>query len=502
MKEKNLKILMTVMALAISGLVFVEVFWLNEAIALKEQEFKKNVHKAMSTAVFKLERYESLGLTSKPKKITPSPRQKYLNFQDSLVASNGNFSLTIQEESVFENNKGELVRRTVQTYVDEQGHLVEKTLQEELEIQDQNQKSIINEMVEDFNSFYLKSTAQRIDPHFLNDVVKRELATYGINTKYKLGVIGAHKILLKDKGVDAKDLFSSSYKMKLFPNDFFASKEYLVLYFPQEKGFLLRSLGGVVFVSAIFMCALIVVFWITFTTIIRQKKMAVIKTDFINNMTHELKTPISTISLACEVLNDDSVSKTRERMVHFVNVISEENKRLETLVESVLQTAVLDKGGLKLKKEWVSIHEVIEEVVGKMQVHANQKGGSIAMEFGALEDEIFADKFHLSNVIRNLIDNAIKYSETINVVVRTINVENEMVIEVKDEGIGIAKDDLDKIFDKLYRVPTGNIHNVKGFGLGLNYVKAVIEKHKGTVKVSSKIGSGTVFSVCLPKNIT
>ena len=502
MKENNLKILMTVMAVAISGLVFVEIFWLNEAVAIKEQEFKKNVHKAMSTAVFKLERYESMGLTSKPKNITPSANQKYLNFQDSLVASNGNFALRIQEESVFENNDGELVRRTVQTYVDEQGHLVEKTIQEDLEVDDQESSSVIGDLVKDFNSFYLKSTAQRVDPHFLNDVVKQELATYGINTKFKLGVIGSHKILLKDKGVKAKDLFSSPHKMKLFPNDFFASKEYMVLFFPKEKGFLLRSLGMVVFVSAVFMFALIVVFWITFTTIIRQKKMAVIKTDFINNMTHELKTPISTISLACEVLNDESVSKTRERTVHFVNVISEENKRLETLVENVLQTAVLDKGGLKLKKEWVSVHEILEEVVGKMQVHASQKGGGITVAFEALEDEIFADTFHLSNVFRNLVDNAIKYSEEVSITVKTRNVGDDIIIEIEDKGIGIAKGDLEKIFDKLYRVPTGNIHNVKGFGLGLNYVQAVVSKHKGSVKVNSKIGSGTVFSVCLPKNIT
>jgi two-component system phosphate regulon sensor histidine kinase PhoR len=501
MKENNLKLLMTVMAIAISGLVFLEIFWLKEAVALKEQEFKKNVHKAMSTAVFKLERYESMGLISKPKKVKPSYRQQYLSFQDSLVVSNGNFALTIQEESVFENNKGDLVRRTVQTYVDEQGHLVEKTLQEELESKKEEPSSVFGDLVKDFNSFYLKSTAQRIDPHFLNDVVKRELATYGINTKFKLGVIGEHKILLKDKDVEGKDLFSSQHKMKLFPNDFFASKEYMVLYFPKEKGFLLRSLSLVVLVSAVFMFALIVVFWITFTTIIRQKKMAVIKTDFINNMTHELKTPISTISLACEVLNDDSVPKTKERAAHFVNVIDEENKRLETLVENVLQTAVLDKGGLKLKRDWIGVHEVIEEVVGKMQVHANQKGGKIAITFDALEDEVFADKFHLSNVLRNLIDNAIKYSDEVFISVRTRKVEGDFVIEVEDKGIGIEKDNLNKIFDKLYRVPTGNIHNVKGFGLGLNYVKAVISGHKGSVKVSSKIGVGTTFSICLAKKI-
>lgn len=490
------------MALAISGLVFVEIFWLNEAIAIKEQEFKKNVHKAMSAAVFKLERYETMGLTSRPIKINPSKKQQYLTFQDSLVLEDEHLALTVQEESVFENSEGEMVRRTVQTFVDEHGNLVEKTLQEDLKSGTGKSSSIISEIVKDFNSMYLKSAAQRIDPHFLNDVVKQELNTYGINAKFKLGVVGAHKILLKDKDVANKDLFASSHKMKLFPNDFFASNDYLVLYFPAEKGFLLKSLSAVVLVSAVFMFALIVVFWITFTTIIRQKKMAVIKTDFINNMTHELKTPISTISLACEVLNDESVSKTKDRMVHFVNVISEENKRLETLVENVLQTAVLDKGGLKLKKELVSAHEVIAEVVDKMQVHASRKGGEIKAILTADNDEVFADKFHLSNVIRNLVDNAIKYSEQVDIELITLVEQNHLLIQVKDQGIGIGKDDLEKIFDKLYRVPTGNIHNVKGFGLGLNYVKAVISGHEGTVKVNSKLGSGTTFSVALPINKT
>ena len=187
MKENNLKILMTVMALAISGLVFVEIFWLNEAIALKEQEFKKSVHKAMSAAVFKLERYENMGLTSKPKKINSSQKQQYLTFQDSLVISNGNFALKLQEESVFENSRGELVRRTVQTYVDEQGNLVEKTLNKDVNSPSGRGAKMINKMMEDFNSSYLKSATERIDPHFLNDVVKRELATHGINTKFKLG---------------------------------------------------------------------------------------------------------------------------------------------------------------------------------------------------------------------------------------------------------------------------------------------------------------------------
>lgn len=486
------------MAIAVAGLVFVEIFWLNEAVDLKEQEFKKSVHKALNKAVFRLEHYESMGLISQPQKVKPSNRQQYLNFQDSLVGTSENYALTIQEESVFENRQGELIHRTVQTFVDEQGNLVEKTLEDE--VSKKQSKNVINDLINGFNPFYLRTAKDRIDPHLLNEVVRQELLNHGISTKFQLGVIAEKKVLFKDSEVATEDLMSSAYKMKLFPNDFFISNDYLAVFFPKEKGFLLRSLTGIMFMSGIFLIALVVVFWITFTTIIKQKKVALIKTDFINNMTHELKTPISTISLACEVLNDQTVSKTKERVVHFVNVISEENKRLETLVENVLQTAVLDKGGLTLKKENFGVHAVIQKVVDKMKVHVNQKEGSIKVSFQAVDDVIYGDKFHVSNLVTNLIDNAIKYSEIINININSFTVEKGILIEVSDKGIGISKENLEKIFDKLYRVPTGNIHNVKGFGLGLNYVKTVVNKHNGSIKVNSKIGSGTVFSVFLPKS--
>lgn len=502
MKEKHLKILVFVMAFAIAGLVFVEIFWLNESVELKEQEFKKNVHNALSTAVFKLERYEAMGLTSKPKKIRKS-KGSILPIGDSIRTNNpNNFSLQVQEETVFVNDKGELVRRTVQTYVDEKGNRVEKTVENSSGSSASIGGShLLSEVMDEFNSFYLKPITQRVDPHFLNDVVEHELKNKGINTRFNIGVISENRVVMKDRDVTNEKLKASPYKMKLFPNDFLMGHDYLSVYFPKEKGFLLQSLSGVVSVSAIFMFALIVVFWITFTTIIRQKKMASVKTDFINNMTHELKTPISTISLACEVLNDDSVNKTKERLVHYVNVIDEENKRLETLVENVLQTAVLDRGGLTLKKEVFSTHQLIENVVDKMSVHIQQNLGKINLDLRAEDDEIEADKFHVRNVLSNLLDNAIKYSEKVEIEIKTVSVADGIIIEVADKGIGISKENLQKVFDKLYRVPTGNLHNVKGFGLGLSYVKAVVDKHRGSIKVNSNLGEGSVFSIFLPREI-
>ena len=234
-------------------------------------------------------------------------------------------------------------------------------------------------------------------------------------------------------------------------------------------------------------------------TIVRQKKVAVIKNDFINNMTNELKTPISTISLACEVLNDKDIPKTEERTSHYVNVINSENKRLGTLVENVLQSAVLDKGDFKLKLQEINIHTIIENIAKQAKVRLDAVNGQLVLNSIAEHYIITADKVHITNMISNLIDNAIKYSPTSpEIIITTRNVNDGVVIDVKDHGIGISKENVNKIFDKLYRVPTGNVHDVKGFGLGLSYVKAIIDKHQGTIKVSSQLGKGSTFSIHLP----
>ena len=503
MKEKHLKLLVIVMAAAIAGLVFVEIFWLNESVALKEQEFRKSVRKALSTSVYKLERYEMMGLTQRPEKVSKEPSLPYFSMTDSMGRAVGGISFQVQEETVFDNSNGEMVKRTVQTYVDEKGNLVERKVEDEaVDFNTFSGGNPLQDVLNEFSASYLRPTTQRVDPHFLYDVVKAELSNVGIDTKFFLGVLGNGSILMKDREVSERDLLTSPHKMRLFPNDFFVSNDYISIYFPKEKGFLLQSLGGVVAMSAIFLVALVIVFWITFTTIIKQKKLALVKTDFINNMTHELKTPISTISLACEVLNDDTVSKTKDRVTHYVNVISEENKRLGTLVESVLKTAVQDKGGINLKFESFHLNQIVQEAADKMRVHVQQKNGSLETHLQAKNDIILADPFHITNVVTNLLDNAIKYSNEVDISVNTFDIGDGVLIEVKDKGIGISKENLQKIFDKLYRVPTGNVHNVKGFGLGLSYVKAIAEKHKGSVKVNSKLEEGSVFSVYFPHKPT
>lgn len=252
-------------------------------------------------------------------------------------------------------------------------------------------------------------------------------------------------------------------------------------------------------VSGMVMLILLFAFSYFIFTIIRQKKLSTIKNDFISNMTHEFKTPISTISLASEMLGDESIVKTPEKQKRFLKMIKDENKRLSVLVESILQTAILDKGEFKLKLNELDIHEIITTAINNTNLLVEQRNGKIVTNLNATKTRLMADRVHLTNIVFNLIDNAIKYSKEIpEITITTNDSSNGINIIVKDNGIGISKENQRKIFDKFYRVPTGNVHNVKGFGLGLSYVQAVVNKHGGEITVHSELGKGSIFTIFLP----
>lgn len=252
-------------------------------------------------------------------------------------------------------------------------------------------------------------------------------------------------------------------------------------------------------VSGMVIIILMFSFYYFIATIVRQKKLSTIKNDFISNMTHEFKTPISTISLASEMLGDDSVVKTPEKQARFLKMIKDENKRLSVLVESILQTAILDKGEFKLKLNELDLHEIINTAINNTHLLIDQRGGKITTMLNATKTKFQADRVHLTNIVFNLIDNAVKYSKDCpEISLSTENTEAGINIYIKDNGIGISKENQRKIFDKFYRVPTGNVHNVKGFGLGLSYVQAVVQKHGGEISVQSELGKGSTFKVYLP----
>ena len=275
---------------------------------------------------------------------------------------------------------------------------------------------------------------------------------------------------------------------------------YLSLYFPNDTIYSnLNQSEFVVLSSIAIIIILIGSFYYTISTIFRQKKLSEVKNDFINNMTHEFKTPISTISLASEVLSDNTIEKSRETEEKYLKIIRNENKRLGGMVENILQAATLDKGELKLKIQETDVHQVIKDVLQSLSLQIQNKHGEAVTELNAQRYSLFADRMHIGNIIYNMVDNALKYcNETPRIVISTESDRNQLIITVKDNGIGIKKEDQKKIFDTFYRVPTGNVHNVKGFGLGLSYVKAVVEKHGGHIEVNSELNKGSAFVVYLP----
>jgi two-component system phosphate regulon sensor histidine kinase PhoR len=273
----------------------------------------------------------------------------------------------------------------------------------------------------------------------------------------------------------------------------------LLILFPNRSKYLLKKVWQILVASIILISILIGIFYFALSTIFQQKRISIIKNDFINNMTHELKTPISTISLACEALSDKELGADEKRRTNYVRMIGQENSRLALLVENVLKSAIWDSGDFELKLKKVKFNSLVEDVIRSIEIQVKSRGGVITSSFDASDDLIQADKVLITNLVFNLLDNAIKYSkEKPEIHVSTEIKGNSISLMIEDNGIGISKVDQKKIFEKFYRVPTGNIHNVKGFGLGLNYVKEIVEKHGGAITFSSKLGIGSKFTVSIP----
>tara|TARA_B110000971_G_C19942354_1_gene469362 strand:+ start:63 stop:842 length:780 start_codon:yes stop_codon:yes gene_type:complete len=252
--------------------------------------------------------------------------------------------------------------------------------------------------------------------------------------------------------------------------------------------------------SGVIIIAVIAAFIFSFKTIFKQKKLSEMKNDFINNMTHELKTPISTISLACEALKDPDMRGTQKQTDSFVNMINSENKRLGVLVENVLRSALLDSEEMPFKVNQLDVNELVRGVCRNLAIRVKKYDGKIDVDLDPQTPFMDGDSVHLTNMVYNLLDNAIKYSPGSPMLrVKTCSFEEQIEIEVIDNGIGISKENQKKIFDKLYRVPTGNVHDVKGFGLGLNYVKVIVERHHGEIAVESELKKGSKFTIVIPK---
>lgn len=356
---------------------------------------------------------------------------------------------------------------------------------------------------------------ERLDIEALKQYLNQELLNRGIQLEYHYAIISnSQKAIVLLDGYYVFDeetdsigqlplgvgLFESPYKVEVFKDaDRLESSGQLALFLPGLSLHIWNTLWGTLIGSFIFTGLILFCFIYALSIVFRQKKLSEMKTDFINNMTHEFKTPIATISLAAESVTSEKVIHSPEHILRFMQIIRQENERMLNQVEQVLQIAQLEKETLNLQKIRLNMHDMLKRAAGQISIQVESREGKMDMHLNAVNPHILGDQVHIENIVFNLLDNAIKYSKgkpEINI--HTENTDTELVMSFKDEGIGISKEQKKYIFDKFYRVPTGNVHDVKGFGLGLSYVKAMVEAHGGRIDVHSDPGKGSTFTISIP----
>jgi len=364
-----------------------------------------------------------------------------------------------------------------------------------------DESELVNPVKQVSSNYFTALINDTVNPYLLETLLRNEFIHRNLNVNFEYviydcftdSIVFGGYIALNES--DKDQLQSKSYKMKWDKDG-----HYFGVYFPSKGSYIISEMGIWLFSSSVIL-VIIIFFAYTINVILKQKRLSEIKNDFINNITHEFKTPISTISLSAEVLLDASIIKDPNRLKNYAKIIQEENNRLKNQVDKVLQLATLEKDILKLENENINIHELIEAAIKSFGLIVEQLGGNIECKLNAKEFIFVGDQIHITNTIHNLIDNAIKYSSGHpKIIIETNNHNGWIEISVKDNGIGVSKEGQKYIFDKFYREPTGNVHDIKGFGLGLNYVKTIVEAYQGKVKLITKENEGSTFVIKLPLN--
>lgn len=353
-------------------------------------------------------------------------------------------------------------------------------------------------------NYYVVSFYDTLSPVVLQNLLVEKFSEYNITESFEYGIYDCFTdSIIFDKYVDLSKGEVVSKESSAPQQKWNHDGHYFGVYFPDHKDTVVQrkdELSESLIWSSLLIVVILLVFSVTIFTILKQKRLSEVKTDFINNMTHELKTPISTIALSSDVIRNVKDGDDLGRIRQYASIIHAENSRLESQVERVLQMAKLEKDKIELKKESLAMHEIIKKCLSSFELLINQNSGTLELLLEASHDKVYADRVHVSNVIHNLVDNAIKYSKEVpEIKIATTSENGWFIFSVEDTGKGMSKDQQKQIFEKFYRVPTGSVHDVKGFGLGLFYVKKIINEHNGKIEVQSELGQGSIFKVYLPQ---
>lgn len=505
MKKSTIWIIGIIMGVSFIGLLYLQVSYIEEMVEMRKEQFDESVNRALFQAARNLELNETLRYLEKDvsdteKRIKAEAGKK----TDSVKAVNiggengREYELKSSGLRISTTPKAMILRNRSKNSISEMTH----SLQQIVKNRYVYQKALFDEVIYDI--LYTASDRpleQRVNFKMLDQDIKQELLNNGIDIPYHFSVTtNDGRLVYRCPDYDAKGE-DESYTQILFRNDPPAKMGIVKIHFPTMEGYIFSSVKFMI-PSLIFTLVLLVTFIFTIYSIFRQKRLSEIKNDFINNMTHELKTPISTISLAAQMLSDPSVLKSPSMFKHISGVINDETKRLRFQVEKVLQMSLFDRQKAFLKKRETDVNHLIDGVVNTFTLKVEKYGGTLTSELDAENPMIYADEMHFTNVIFNLMDNAVKYKNPdvdLHLKVKTWNSgSNKVCISIEDNGIGIKKENLKKIFEKFYRVHTGNLHDVKGFGLGLAYVKKIITDHNGEIHAESEFGKGTKFIITIP----
>ena len=521
MSRKLIWILTVVISLASFALIFVQSKWVRIAIDVKEEQFTQSANLAMGKIIEEVELQETVYQVVseiKPYSTISSTGKPRLSYSSNILDQTRSGFRTLQKDrEVFTINQLDSLKlpslmgaNPIDSINSKQSQSLNLALKSGKSFSELGinlgldnkfrNKTVFIEKTIDNRIRIEQPIEKRITQEVLDTIIRGELLKKGISTKYEYRVCNEQDSTIYRSKQYRKNVTGVLLRSQLFPKDFFSRRYFLNLYFPNQKTYIVSSIG--LMAVSTFLLTVIIVFCFSATIFIifRQKRLSEIKNDFVSNMTHELKTPISTISLAAQMLNDKSIAVEKKNGVNLGGVIADESKRLGHQVEKVLQMAIFEKTKLKLKLKEVDLHQIINKVVSNFSIQIDNAGGIIQTELEAADAICIADEVHVTNVVTNLLDNALKYRNGHPVIIlSTKTATNGIVIAVKDNGIGISKDNLKRIFDQFYRVPTGNVHNVKGFGLGLSYVKKISEAHGGKIWVDSTLGEGSIFSIYLPK---
>jgi two-component system phosphate regulon sensor histidine kinase PhoR len=450
------------MTIAMISLIAVQMYWINSALSIKNDELIRTASIALQSFALKLEKLEAL-------QAIKSSKESQINNTDSVFqSSTSNQRYTTNNQKINKESKILASNDIAESYL-----------------------------------IALKSEGikQRISYYNIHEIIQLEFSKLGILTPFYVGIIDTKNsnLVYVEHSIYSDRLIQSMLYVQLFPHDILASNYRLSVIFPEIQAYILDSLSIFLLGSASCILLIMGIFSISISSLLKQKKLSKMKTDFIDNMTHEFQTPLATISLASEALRDQEILESELTRNRFLDAIHKENSRLSKHVDLILQIATLEDKSIPLILESVNIHEILELAIDKQLINIRNKGGKINAIFLANHPTIQGDSHHLFNVFTNLLDNACKFSKDFpDITIKTENTKLDILIQIIDKGIGIKKEDHKKIFDRFYRINTSNRHDVKGFGLGLSYVHSIVIMHKGSVSIQSHAKNGSTFSVKLP----